>query len=181
MITVLTWVSIITGGLLVFLLLFSLIGGLDLDLDVGSAEVGSSDVETDAGGIGLIKGFLTFVSVASWVMKILLVTNKNPGMALGVGILSGLIAFFILNFLFKALLKNEENVNWTLEDALFASGEVYLKIPGDTGSGIVNVNVNGANREIKAKTADILELPTGTKVQIVSVEGDFVVVEKLTH
>jgi len=73
MITILTWVSIVAGGILILLMLLSLIGGLDLDLDLGSP-----DVDTDAGGIGLIKGILTFTSVSSWVIKVLLVSNKSP-------------------------------------------------------------------------------------------------------
>jgi len=168
MITILTWSSIIAGGLLVFLFLFSLIGGLDLDVDV----------DTDAGGLGLIKGVLTFVSVASWVMKILLVTNSHPGMAIAVGIISGLLAFLLLNYLFKILLQNEENVNWEMNDALLSTGEVYLRIPKGSGSGIVNANVRGAVRELKAKTKENIEIPTGAKVTIIGVEGDFVIVEQ---
>ena len=71
MITTLTWVSIITGGILILLMLISLISGLDLDMDL-DLEMGSTDIETDAGGIGVIKGLLVFVSVTSWVIKIFL-------------------------------------------------------------------------------------------------------------
>ncbi|NNE27791.1 MAG: hypothetical protein HKN09_13175, partial [Saprospiraceae bacterium] len=69
MITILTWVALIAGSFLILMMLLSVIGGLDLDVDLGS-----TDVDTDAGGLGLIKGVLTFISVASWVMKVLLVT-----------------------------------------------------------------------------------------------------------
>jgi len=79
MITILTWVSIIAGGILILMMLLSIIGGLDLDLDV---DIGSTDVETDAGGLGVIKGFLTFVSVSSWIIKVLLAFDKHPGMAI---------------------------------------------------------------------------------------------------
>lgn len=153
------------------LFLLSLLGGLELDV-----EVGSTDIDTDAGGIGLIKGFLTFVSVGSWVMKVLLVTNKHPGFALTIGLLSGVVAFFILNYLFKLLLRNEENVNWNMSDALLAKGSVYLKIPGNEGSGIVVIDIRGAKRELKAKATELI--PTGEKVIVVEVDGDYVIVEK---
>ncbi len=172
--TVLTWVSLITGGLLVLLFLLSLLGGLELDI-----EFGSTDIETDAGGIGLIKGCLTFVSISSWVMKVLLVTNNHPGLAIGVGLFSGLLAFLLLNWLFKLLLKNESNVNWKIEDALFAKGEVYLKIPEGEGTGIVNLDINGANRELKATTEDKLELQTGTKIYVTDIETDHVIVARI--
>lgn len=171
MITILTWVSIVTGGLLVLLFLLSLIGGLELDV-----EVGSTDIDTDAGGIGLIKGFLTFISISSWVMKVLLVTNKHPGIALAIGLISGIVAFFILNYLFKLLLSNEENVNWNMSDALLAKGSVYLKIPGEGGSGLVHIKVRGTNRELKAKSKEVIE--TGAKVIVVDVDGEYAIVEQ---
>ncbi len=169
MIEILTWTSIFAGGILILLFLVSLIGGMDLDIDLES--------DTDAGGLGIVKGVLTFVSVASWVIKILLVSNKHPGMAIAVGVISGVLAFMLLNYLFKILLRNEENVNYSMSDALFESGEVYLKIPAK-GSGIVNVNVKGATREMKAKSKDSKEIKTGSKVMVVSIDGEYAVVEK---
>jgi len=59
MITLLTRISIFAGGKLILLFLLSLLRGSDLDVDIGSTEV-----DADAGGLGLIKGFLTFISVA---------------------------------------------------------------------------------------------------------------------
>jgi len=171
MITILTWVSIAAGGLLIFLMLLSLIGGLDLDLDIGAP-----DVDTDAGGIGLIKGLLTFTSVSSWVIKVLLATNQNPIVAGIIGIISGIAAFMLLSYLFKLLLSNEENVNWSMSDALFSKGEVYLRIPAG-GSGIVNVNINGATRELKAKSNSSSEIKTGSRVVIVETQDEFAIVE----
>lgn len=172
MITILTWVSIIAGGILILLMLLSLIGGLDLDIDVGT----STDIDTDSGGLGLIKGFLTFISVSSWIIKILLAANKHIGMALGIGVICGIVALMILNYIFRLLLKNESNVNWKIEDAIFQNGEVYLKIPPE-GSGIVNVNINGVHRELKALSFNNIELKTGSAVTVIDVEGEFVRVQ----
>ncbi len=171
MITILTWVSIFSGGLLILLFLLSFVGGLDID-----TEVGSADFDSDAGGIGIIKGLLTFVSVGSWVMKIMLGSEQNPAIAAGIGVVSGLVAFFILSQLFKLLLRNQENVNWSMEDAMFAKGQVYLRIPA-SGNGIVNIEINGVNREIKAKSKELNEITTGTPITVVDIEGDFVYVE----
>lgn len=174
MISILTWISIATGGLLILMMLLSLLGSLDLDIDIGSAEI-----EGDSGGgIGLIKGFLTFISVSSWVVKILLSLGRHPGMALIVGIISGVLAFALLNYLFRLLLRNEENVNWSLNDALFQKGEVYLKIPADQGSGLVNVDINGATRELRAKSAENKVIKTGEHIVVVGVEGDYVFVKQ---
>ena len=171
MIAILTWVSIFSGGLLILLFLLSFVGGLDFE-----TEVGSADGDGDAGGIGIIKGLLTFISVGSWVMKILIGSEQNPAVAAGVGVISGLIAFLILSQLFKLLLRNQENVNWSMEDTMFAKGEVYLRIPAN-GNGIVNVEINGVNREVKAKSKELKEISTGTPITVVDVEGEFVYVE----
>lgn len=169
MIEILTWTSIFTGGILVLLFLVSLLGGLDLDIDF--------DTDIEGGGIGLLKGSLTFISVASWVMKVLLVTNKHPGMVIFVGLFSGLLAFGLLSYVYKILRRQDENVNWEMSDVLFANGEVYLRIP-QGGSGIVNVVVKGANREVKAKAKDNKEISTGSKVIVVDTNGEFAIVEK---
>jgi len=141
-------------------------GGLDID----------TDVEGDGGGLGIIKGLLTIVSVGSWVMKIMVGSEQNPAIAAGVGVVSGLIAFFILSQLFKLLLRNQENVNWSMDDAMFAKGQVYLRIPAN-GKGIVNIEINGVNRELKAKTKEPKEIITGTPITVVDIEGEFVYVE----
>jgi len=173
MLYILTWIAIFSGGILILLFLISLIGGLELDI-----EVGSTDVETDAGGIGLVKGFLTFLSFGSWVMKVTLATSSNPVMSLIVGILSGIVAFYLLNYVFKLLLKNESNVNWTMDDALFQTGKVYLRIPAKKGNGIITIDINGTPRELKAKSLNKEVLETGVSIRVIEIDGDFALVEK---
>ena len=179
MIAILTWVSIISGGILVLMLLLSLFGGLDIDLDV---DVGSADMDTDSsGGFGLVKGILTFVSVSAWVIKVLLATNSHPSIAIGIGVLSGIAAFFLLNYILQLLLRNEENVNWEMADSLYQTGEVYLKIPGEEGSGIVQIDIKGAMRELKARTNHSKDIPTGTAVKVVDIDGEYVLVQEIDY
>ena len=96
-----------------------------------------------------------------------------------IGITAGFFALLLLSYILKLLFRNEENVNWDLDDSLFQRGEVYLKIP-QLGSGLVNVNVNGTTRELKAKSKDNEEIKTGDKIVVVGVEGDFVLVTRAT-
>lgn len=171
MLIYLTYISIIAGGLLILLMLLSLIGGLDLDLDIGD-----TDVETDAGGLGLIKGALTFVSVTSWVMKTIIVTQESVWLAGAIGIIAGLVAVWLLSYFFRFLLQNQQNVNWEMSDAVYQEGKVYLRIPAG-GSGIVHVTVKGAVRELKAKTRGERDIPTGDTVLITDTEGEYVITE----
>lgn len=173
MITILTWVSIIAGGILVLLLLLSLIGGLDIDVDI---ETGGGDTETSTGGIGLIKGFLTFLSIGSWVMRILMLNEHGKTVSIAVGVICGLISFAILNYIFKSLLDNDVNVNWKMSDALFQKGTTYLKIP-EKGEGIIHVSVRGAIREIKAKSSNGKEIKTGDSVMVVDITDNYAIVE----
>ena len=176
LIPILTWVSVFSGGLLIFLMLFSIVGGMDLDLDVDtSADAGG----IDTGGIGYLKGGLTLISVGSWVMKIVLLSQQHIGVAIIIGLISAFIALWILNYIFRFLIRNEENVNWSLEDAVDQKGEVYLRIPAE-GEGLVNILVNGANRELKAVSAGKEEIKTGDRVVVVGIDGEFVKVKKET-
>jgi len=172
MIEVFTWISIFSGGLLILLLLLSLLGGLDLD-------IGDTDVETDAGGLGIVKSLLTFLSIGSWVVKLVLAVENNPTYAFGVGIIAGLLAVFLLSQLFKIILKNQSNVNWTREDALFKEAKVYLKIPAGSGTGLIQVNINGATRELKAKSGSKEDIPTGSVVLVEDIENNIAVVSRL--
>lgn len=175
MIAILTWISIGAGGLLILLMLLSLIGGLDLDLDLGDTDV---DVDS-SGSLGLVKSFLTFVSVSTWVMKILMTGNMGTTIALLVGVLSGTVAVFLLGWLFNTLLKNQVNVNWKLEDSLFKEAKVYLKIPAGGKNGIIQAELNGAMREMKALSDNGHEIETGEMVMIQEVRGNVVVVSKV--
>ena len=175
MIFYLTWISIIAGGILVLMLLLSLLGGLDLDLDTDF----SSESDTDGGGgIGLLKGALTFLSIGGWTMRIFLLWEKPTAVSIAVGVLAGLVSVFLLHFMMKALMNNNENVNWNADDALLQTGEVYLKIPAATGNGIVNITIKGATRELKAKSYDNKEIKTGAKVRVIEVDGEFAVVKE---
>jgi len=173
MIAILTWVSIIAGGILVLLLLISILGGLDLDIDI---ETGGTDTDADVGGIGLIKGGLTFISISSWVMKILMLSDQGKTISVTIGVLAGLIAFALLNYIFKALLNNDENVNWKMSDALFQKGTTYLRIP-EGGEGIVLINIRGASRELKAKSKSGNEIKTGETIIVVDTLNEVAIVE----
>lgn len=168
MLTILLYTSLISGGILIILLSLSFISGLDLDFDFG-------DTDLDAGGMGLVKGMLVFFSIGSYVVRSILMTDSNPILAFMVGATAGALAVFMLSMMLKWLLKQQANVNWALDDTLYKKGKVYLKIPKN-GTGIIHVNVNGVNRELKAKSFDKKDIPTGAHIQVENIEGEIAVV-----
>jgi len=174
MIELLTWISLISGGMLIILLLLSLLGGLDLDFDI-DADI---ETDTDTGNIGIVKGLLTFVSIGSWVVKLVLAVDQNPIVAFTGGIVAGLVAVFLLNAVLHFFLSNQVNVNWSHSEALFQEGKVYLKVPAIEGEGIVQVKIKGALRELKAKTNEDTDIPTGSMVIVEDIIDNIAIVTK---
>jgi len=174
MIELLTWISLISGGVLILLLLLSLSGGLELDFDLGS------ETDVDSGDLGIIKGLLTFLSIGCWVVKLVLAVDQNPIFALAIGIVAGLVAVYLLNLMLRLLLRNQSEVNWKSEDAIYKEAKVYLKIPARKGYGIIHVNINGAVRELKAKTINKKEIATGEKVLVEDIVDNYAKVSIIT-
>jgi len=160
----------ISGGLLVIMLLLSLVSGLDLDFDIGDGD--------DGGGI--IKPTLVFFSIGAYIVRGFLMAESNPILALIAGIISGGIAVFILSIVLKWILSQQENVNWSKDDALYKKGKTYLKIPAN-GSGLIQIDINGVIREFKATTNDKTDIPTGTEIQVEKIDGEKVIVTAILN
>ncbi|MFT7120384.1 MAG: hypothetical protein ACJAZ9_000557 [Neolewinella sp.] len=165
MFEILNYIAMLTGGLLVLLMVLSLVGGLDLDLDF----------DTDAGGFGIVKSVLTFVSIGTWTAKAILVGQSNPVMAIVVGAAAGAVAVYILSQFLRFLLRQQSNVNWSPVDALAEQGRVYLPIPA-SGEGVVTVRIKGRQRELKAKSLHGSKLSTGTTVVVDDVDENGILV-----
>ncbi len=173
-IEILTYLSITTGGILIVLMFLSILGGLDLDFDF---DAGDGDIDS-SGGLGVVKAGLTFISVSSWIVKVILASKANPIVAIVAGFIGGYIAVLILKKIFQLLMTQTENVNWEPLDALHQSGKVYLKIP-QKGSGIIQVLVNGVTRELKAKSMDQTEIATGESIFVQDYYEGYAMVKKL--
>lgn len=160
------YASIISGGLLAVLMLLSLVGGLDLDIDI---DAGGTDVDT--GGLGYVKSILTFVTFSSWVAYIMLSAAMNPIVTLIASLGTGILTVLILAWFLRLLLSLQSNVNWELHQAEGKSGKVYLKIP-EKGTGLIQVDINGVTRELKAKSSEAHEIPTGSEILILEIEEE---------
>jgi membrane protein implicated in regulation of membrane protease activity len=152
------------------MLLLSFVSGLDLDLDFGDGD--------DGGGI--LKPTLVFFSIGAYIVRGFLMAESNPILALIAGIISGAIAVFILSLVLKWILTQQENVNWSKDDALYKKGKTYLKIPTE-GTGLIHIDINGVTREFKAKTNDESDIPTGTDIQVEKVDGEIVIVTAILN
>lgn len=168
MLDILFWISIFTGGSLLILLALSLLGGLDLDLDIG----GDTDLDGDAsGGLGIFKSLLVFISMSTWVVRILVLADRPLPISVTGGIVVGLLSVYLLSKLVRFLIGQTEDNTWEMVDTIGKSGKVYLRVLPDTDSGIVQVKVHGAVHDIRAKSIEGKELPTGSTVYVHGIEG----------
>lgn len=104
---------------------------------------------------------------------------ENPLALVAISSVIGLlfVGFFFL--IIKQLMKLSEDNSFTTEKALFKTGNVYLRIPANkSGSGIVQISVNGSLRELKAITP-ANEIETGSLIKVVDITNDLLVVEKI--
>ena len=101
----------------------------------------------------------------------MLSASANPVVAIVSGVAAGAVAVYLMRVIVGWMLGYEENVNWKPRDAIFQRGRVYLRIPAG-GEGIVNVNVKGGMRELKARSTDGGEIPTGAPVTVDELAAD---------
>lgn len=164
MVSLLTTIALISGGILTVLLLLSVVFGMDFDLDADTPDA-------DTGGVGWVKGILAFTATGTYATAIALEGKFHPIVAILLGIAVGSVVVWILSALLKFLLSQQENTNWEMSDALGNRGKVYLKIPA-SGQGIVRVEMKGAARELKARSKEGTELRTGSSVRVVGIENE---------
>ena len=155
------------------------VGG-DVDTDFDS----DSDIPDGEGtGMGLLtfRNFVNFCLGFGWAAILLRDSIASTGLLLVVSMLVGAVLVFLVMMLFKWLSGMQESGNIDLaKSAAGCEGKVYLTIPGArSGSGKVQININGSVREYAAIT-DGDALPTGRQIRVVEVIGnDTLLVEAL--
>ncbi len=167
---ILFWTSVVTGGLVVFLFLLSLMGHefeshVDVDHDVSGGDHG----DTDGNSLGIIKSSLIFIAMGAWIARTLLLEDFNWIVAIIAGIVSGYLAMFLLAKFLGFLLKQQQEGNWKHENAVGTVGDVYLGIP-EGGVGQIQININGGLRTVDAVAYEG-SIPMGKKVAVVGVNA----------
>ena len=93
------------------------------------------------------------------------------------GLFSGFVEMFATIQFIRFVRNMQESGNLKISLAIGKIGEVYLTIPPmELGEGKVNVVINGSLQECQAVSLDKTSIPTGTKVRIVDLQGDDVLV-----
>jgi len=175
------------GTVLLLRLILTLIG-----LDHGDADLpddASFDVDTDAahghagGGINLfsmqsIAGFFTMFGLVGMG---LLQINVSETLSMIGALLAGGVTALATALIFMQMQKLQSEGTLNIRNAIGKTGTVYLTIP-ESGTGVVNVTVQGALRTLDAVSQHGNRLPTGTVVKVVDITaGKLLVVTELVE
>lgn len=116
--------------------------------------------------VALLVGF-------SWTSLALLEWNTPGVLALAGGGAVGFGLMVLVAAIMSWISRLKESGNVSLQKAIGQLGSVYIPIPGGkSGSGKIQMVIQGRLRELDAVTYDEDKLPTGTDVIIVAVERE---------
>lgn len=164
------WVGAIAAAIVVILLVLSITLGGDSDFDA----------DVDSGGLGLIKSVLIFIAVAAWTIRAVAINSPWTWIwSVGLGILAGFIAIYIMSALLRFLWQRQESGNWLMEETKDEEGYVYVPIPAQ-GQGRVILTMDGMDRELDAISENGKPLGFREHIQVVDFKDDHVVVRPVS-
>ena len=159
--------------------------GLDLDGDISGADALDADmgdaISGDFGSLKLftVQGAVAFLTTFAWVSIVCVSTDMNPILALFIGVVCGLAMMYGVAKLLQLMGKLAENGTFRLSSVIGETAQVYLTVlPSGENGGKVTLNSSSRFAEVDAITDSSQPIPTGSRVRIVDVRGDVVVVEK---
>lgn len=173
--------------ILVLQTIMSLIGvnfGGDADFDMDAD--GDMDFDTDGDSDGMLgfkffslRGIVAFFTIFGWVGLVLSNSDISQGIVIFIALVSGLIAMFVVGWLFTVTAKLQDSGNIDYNNAIGKTAEVYMTIPRTRkGSGKIQITVQERLREMEALTDEEKDLKTGTLVEVVEVINSSVAVVK---
>ena len=161
----------IVGGLVLVFRLILTIAGLDHHGGVDAVHV-DSDAGFQALTIQGISSFFTMFGVVGFVMY----HNATLGLVLALvgAVAAGVVSVWIIQKVFRSMLRLQSSGTVSLFAAVGSEGSVYLTVGKEGG----RVQINFANRlrEFEAVSADGATIPTGTPIRVQSVAANTLVV-----
>ena len=171
----------------ILLMLFGLDHGDAGDFDT-SLDLDHDGLDHAGDGSGSIFTFLSIQSIAGFFtmfglvgMGLLQINASNIWSLLG-ALAAGVFTAWCTGMIFLGLRRLQSEGTLVIGNAIGQTGTVYLTIP-ETGSGSVNVTVQGSLRTLDAVSRDGIRIPTGSIIKVVGVTAGniLVVTDKLTE
>ena len=119
-----------------------------------------------------IRGIVAFLAIFGWTGSA--VTGAlHPVAVLAVASAAGLVAMGLVAFAFWGILQLQEKGNLDYRYSIGLQGEVYLPIPAErAGAGKVSITLQDRLVEADAITDEKEKLPTGSRIRVVGLEGN---------
>ncbi len=153
--------------------------------DTGGHDVGSSGGHLDGhaahanvqhGMDGFrfftVRGIIAFLAVFGWTGAALM-DAVIPVLVFLFAFLAGLTAMVLIGLAFYAIVKLQAQGNLDYRFSIGLQGEVYLPVPPDrSGMGKVSITLQERLVEADAITDDKERLPTGSRIRVVGLSGN---------
>lgn len=154
----------------------------ELPLSDSAADTALDDPDPtgmDSFHIFTIRGIIAFFVVFGWLGLVMDSAAISLWITIPVAALAGFAMMLLLAFLLKAVMKLRSGGNMENKNALGTAGTVYLTIPpARSGTGKVNVLLQGSYIERDAVTDDDSAIPTGAEIVVTGISGQTTLVVK---
>ena len=146
---------------------------MDMDLDTDVGDVDHMDVgEAAVGGLKLftVRNFITFFTVFSWSGIVFSRMGLNTYIVIGFAMALGLVVMVMIAYMFLIMSQFVQSGSLDTNNAMHQIGEVYIPIPPErSDKGQIQLAVQGRIEEFDAVTDDLTTLPTGSKVMVLEI------------
>ena len=165
-------ISIVFSVLFCIQFIFSLIGiDADADMEISGDIDMDADYSLDADfAVFSTRSIIAFFTFFGWTGVLSINAGASLMTTLIASSISGSLAMILVGVLMWQFSKLTQEGNIDINDALFQTGEVYLRIPAkDKGPGKVHINIQGSLKEVDAITEAAEAIPTGAFIKVVEV------------
>ena len=179
-IEIIYWASAIIGGTLFVLrsiLLFIGIGTEADHVDFHADDIGDVETDADVGGTSFsfsllsLQGLTAFFTMFGLIGLTLLKAGVPVLLTILGGTVAGLFTVLVISLIFAQVGRFQSQGNLDIHNAVGQTGSVYLRIP-NSGSGQVQVSVQGGLRILNAVSEDGTALKTGATIRVTGVRDN---------
>ena len=155
------------------------IGAADCDMDFDTdGDVGLDDA--GAGSLFSIRSIVNFSVGFSWMGICGWEYIESPILLTIASIAMGLLMSATFLYISRQMMKLQSSGNFDIRDCAGKTCDVYLRIPAaGHGTGKVQISLNGSIQELDARTDCTHDISSGTKVKVIEVIGQTLVVEEV--
>lgn len=136
----------------------------------GNDSPDAPDVHMGDSGLRIftVRGMVAFFAVGGWAGLSALSLSGSPSAAIITSLIAGTLALLLVAWFFKWAASLNENGTLQMDSAVGKVGEVYITVPPDmTGTGKVNVIIQGRLTEAEAMTECSRPLKYGERVEVI--------------